>query len=358
MRESKRTDTERKPLIIRAATLATLAACVLLLLAQTAFAQNTYVITDGGRVLVHTTPATDPEKVLGEAGLALSEDDTYTTQAGIGVSEITVQRNHTVTIDNCGNVLTVRSYGETVKELLERLHISLNGDAAVSVPLDTVVSNGMVITLIRNAQYEEVYTTVLAYETVYCKDASLPAGKQVVLVQGQDGEAVCTANVTYVNGQETGRTLLQQTVTKRPVDEVIAVGTGAPVEEEQEQEQDSYDLPYIGDGFIITASGEVLTYTDCIQMEATAYTHTDAGCNMITATGTTVRVGTVAVDPRVIPYGTRMFIISNDGYYIYGIATAEDCGGAINNMRIDLYFETTYECFQFGRRNCQVYILG
>jgi len=91
---------------------------------------------------------------------------------------------------------------------------------------------------------------------------------------------------------------------------------------------------------------------------ATAYTHTDAGCDFITATGTTVRWGTVAVDPRFIPYGTRMFIMTSDGSYIYGISVAEDCGGAIKGDRLDLYMPTYYECIQFGIRDCMVYFLG
>jgi len=60
----------------------------------------------------------------------------------------------------------------------------------------------------------------------------------------------------------------------------------------------------------------------------------------------------------VIPYGTRMFIIANDGSYVYGIATAEDCGGSIKKDRVDLYYPTHGECIQFGRRDCTVYFLG
>ena len=56
--------------------------------------------------------------------------------------------------------------------------------------------------------------------------------------------------------------------------------------------------------------------------------------------------------------GTRMFIVSDDGQYIYGIATAEDCGGGVKGNHIDLYFDTTYECFQYGVRTCTVYFLG
>jgi 3D (Asp-Asp-Asp) domain-containing protein len=102
----------------------------------------------------------------------------------------------------------------------------------------------------------------------------------------------------------------------------------------------------------------VLTYYGSHKVLATAYTHTDPGCDFITATGTTVRIGTVAVDPTLIPYGTRMFIVTDDGQYIYGIATAEDCGGGIKGDRIDLYFPTYDECMEFGRRPTTIYFLG
>ena len=128
------------------------------------------------------------------------------------------------------------------------------------------------------------------------------------------------------------------------------VGTGTELDSES-------NAPAIGDGVIVTADGEILTYSRSEQFTATAYTHTDEGCNMITATGTTVRTGTIAVDPSVIPYGTRMFIVTNDGSYIYGIGTAEDCGGAIKGNRLDLYFSTDAECWQFGVRGCTVYFL-
>ena len=53
-----------------------------------------------------------------------------------------------------------------------------------------------------------------------------------------------------------------------------------------------------------------------------------------------------------------MFIVTKDGSYIYGVATAEDCGGAIKGKRLDLFYETDPECRRFGIRNCDVYFLG
>ena len=72
------------------------------------------------------------------------------------------------------------------------------------------------------------------------------------------------------------------------------------------------------------------------------------------AAGTAVRVGTVAVDKRVIPLGTKMYIVTNDGI-VYGTAVAEDTG--VRGDKVDLYFETYQQCINFGRRGCTVYIL-
>jgi 3D (Asp-Asp-Asp) domain-containing protein len=109
-------------------------------------------------------------------------------------------------------------------------------------------------------------------------------------------------------------------------------------------------------GLLTTVSGRVLAYSKVLTCTATAYT-TERQAWKITATGTTARVGAIAVDPRVIPYGTVMYILSADGSITYGVATAEDCGGSIKGNKIDLFFDTYDECIRFGRRECTVYIL-
>ncbi len=341
---------ERKSLLIRVAALVLPLVLLLVALAPTAFARTTYRITDGDHVTVYTTYATDPAHVLNQAGFELGEDDTYTTQPGDGVSEITVQRNQTIIINNCGTKQEVTSYGETLQTLLDRLGIPSYGDYTVSLPLDTETYDGMEVSVDCIVQTEQTYTVDIPFEVTYCKDPTLPEGKEEILVAGVTGQLRKKANVVYVNSQETSHTVVEETVIQQPVNQIVAVGTGT-------QETVDSSLPAIGDGVIVTADGQILTYSKTAQFTATAYTKTDEGCNDITATGTTVRVGTVAVDPDVIPYGTRMFIVTNDGSYIYGIGTAEDCGGAINGNRLDLYFETDPECWAFGVKGCTVYFL-
>ena len=173
-------------------------------------------------------------------------------------------------------------------------------------------------------------------------------GQEKVVTEGKNGELKHTAIVTCFNGQEVSRQIVATEQTAEPVNQVIKQGTF-------EAEEGKLT---IGDGIIVTADGEVYTYKKTMKAKATAYTHTDAGCDKITATGTTVRWGTVAVDPRQIPYGTKMFIVSNDGKYVYGVSTAEDCGGSIKGNRIDLYMPTSKQCYAFGVRNCTIYFLG
>lgn len=344
---------KRKHAFVWILALALSVLCLTVLLAQTAFAQNTYVITDGEQVTVHTSFASDPAKVLDEVGVELDEDDFYTTAAGDGVSEITVQRGQVVYVDYCGKEMQLNTYGETLGALLNRNGIQTYGQYTVSQSLQTMTYDGMQVQIGNVVQAQETYTVELPFETVYCDDPNLPAGQQEIVVSGSAGQLLCSAEVVYVNAQEQSRIVTDETVLERPVNQIVAVGIGS-----EEQEVSGEQELWIGDGIIRLPTGEVLTYTESKTFNATAYTHMDAGCDMVTATGTRVKWGTVAVDPRMIPYGTRMFIVTSDGSFIYGIATAEDCGGAIKGNRIDLYMPTLSEAFRFGRRSCTVYFLG
>ena len=352
MHKLKRFALKRKVLFIRSAAILVPILAALVLLSQTAFAKNTYVITDGDRIFTYTTFATDPAAVLGEAGLELGENDTYTTQAADGQAQITVRRSQTVTVIHRGEVMQISSKGETVGDLLTRLNITLDSQDTLSHPVSAETFDGMELRIDCVLQQEETYTSNIPYGTTEYYDPTLPEGVREVLVEGVDGQVRCTATVTYVNGTETKRVVLTQQMISHAVDEVVAIGSGQPADTAPGGE------PIIGENTITLPTGEVLTFTHTTQVRATAYYHGDPGCDMITATGTTVHLGTVAVDPRFIPYGTRMFIVSNDGVYVYGVAVAEDCGGAIKGDRVDLYLPTNEECIQFGKRTCTVYFLG
>lgn len=260
-----------------------------------------------------------------------------------------------VTLVYRGQLLHASCREETVAQLLSRLKLETTEEDTLSHAPEALVEPGMTVRIDRILTREETYTTTLPFDTTTCLDPSLEEGTWEILISGQDGELRTTAEVTYVNSREVSRKIITQRQTIAPVAEVIAQGTG-PVP--QTTEPLPGDQPVIEDGYIRLPSGEVLTYTDTATVRASAYTHTDEGCDMITATGSRVHVGTVAVDPRYIPYGTRMFIMAASGSYVYGISEAEDCGGAIKGDRVDLYLPTYEECMEFGRRVCTVFYLG
>ena len=94
-----------------------------------------------------------------------------------------------------------------------------------------------------------------------------------------------------------------------------------------------------------------LEYTKVLGMEATAYLPTDGSSEGLTATGIPATYGIVAVDPEVIPLGTKVYIPG------YGTALAADTGGAIYGYKIDLCMENYYQAMDFGRRTVTVFIL-
>lgn len=86
-------------------------------------------------------------------------------------------------------------------------------------------------------------------------------------------------------------------------------------------------------------------------MNASAYSAYDDGNGQYTSGGTFLRKGIIAVDPSIIPLGTRVYVAG------YGYAIADDTGGSIRGNKIDLAYDSHSEAIQFGRRNVTVYLL-
>lgn len=247
-----------------------------------------------------------------------------------------ITEHYAVTVKCDGQVRTVFTPAVTVAQLLSDLDITLGEYDKTSMELGAwITEDGTQLKVIR-AQYSRISENVeIPYETQRVEDPNLALGTEVVTQEGTSGRQINTYQVIQVEGEEPIYQLIRSAVAYAPTPEIITYGTYEP-------------------NTIVTASGERLHYSKVITCTATAYT--DHSGNK-TSTGTTPRVGAIAVDPRVIPYGTRMYIVTSDGSVIYGYATAEDCGGAIKGNRVDLYYNTESECVQFGRRSVEVYIL-
>lgn len=372
---------KRKLIWLLPAILALLAAGALALRIQ--FAKTTYLIRDGEHTMTYHAAAKDPNAVLEQAGIRLGSGDYFTTQPHLlQATELTVYRQMRVSLTVNALPRAVFSYGETVGALLERLNISYDEDDRLSCSPDAQTYDNMVISLVRVDTETVTYDESIPFSIRRCEDASMEAGDETILTPGADGTVRRKVRITYEDGKEVGRETLSETVLTPATQQLVLCGvereaqyrmsappvTQTPVPKKQtasqpvettaapEPETTQSTASEESSNTITTAGGETLTYSRVLSCSATAYSCD--GRTAYTATGTVARVGAIAVDPSVIPYGTRMYIVSEDGAYVYGYATAEDCGGAIQGNKIDLYFNTTAECYTFGRRTCKVYILS
>lgn len=374
----------RRAWLRRLIVVAVLAAAVGALLSQTVFAQTSYIITDGDRVTVHRSYSSDPYEVLTEAGIELEEEDTYETGYADGMNQITVRRMQMVTVINRGAQSVIGTYGETTGSLLARMGITPGTGDTLSCSSETQTYDGMTIELVHTETRIEEEDTTVPYPVNYYEDPDLEPGAEIVLVAGQNGLTHVKSEVTYRNGKEVSRVIVQETVKTKPVTQLVIRGVDRTImEQPADPEPAEQAAPAASSGtasgssssgssssggsrydgsaetsgnVIMTSSGESYTYIDVMTCSATAYTC--EGYVGHTYSGTLARVGAIAVDPTVIPLGTKMYVVSNDGQYVYGYCVAEDIGGGIKGNKIDLYFDTYAECWDFGVRMCTVYILG
>lgn len=351
MQKLKKKPLSKKKLIILISSLCVIAAAVVGVVAyQLSIPTYFYTITDENRIKHLKSRSDNVEEALLEAGVYLSEHDRYQVTQNEKGSTVTVQRAQQVTVSVKGESKTLYTMGATVETLLKENSISTEAPWQVSVPLTEETYDGMSLRVDLVETESQSVERPLPYQTLYCKDPSLPEGETEPLFEGIDGIQQTVTERTYINGSLKGITVQENIEVEPATPEVVAVGTGERVGEERK-------FPLFGDQVIITKDGKQLYYSHMEIFEATGYTSWIDDVTGTTACGTPARVGAVAVDPKVIPYFTKMYIVSEDGVYDYGEASAEDCGGVIKGKIIDLFFDTESECWQFGRRDIQVYFL-
>jgi 3D (Asp-Asp-Asp) domain-containing protein len=224
----------------------------------------------------------------------------------------------------------------TVGEMLTEHDIALNEDDRCSVPLSTTPTEGLRVVVNRVRSEVVVEKTPVPFGTKEVFSTELRYGAKKVQIPGKNGEKSVKFRDYYKDGVRTARVKLGESVTPaKPA--VVLVGTAGMT---LASRSGSPSLPAFEDRRVM-------------ELVATGYGPSGNGkWGMITATGVRCRFGLVAVDPRVIPLGTPMFV---EGY---GYCIAADTGGAIKGRRIDLFYESDYRASLVGRRRVKVIILG
>lgn len=290
----------RRAWLRRLIVVAVLAAAVGALLSQTVFAQTSYIITDGDRVTVHRSYSSDPYEVLTEAGIELEEEDTYETGYADGMNQITVRRMQMVTVINRGAQSVIGTYGETAGSLLARMGITPGTGDTLSCSSETQTYDGMTIELVHTETRIEEEDTVVPYPVNYYEDPDLEPGAEIVLVAGQNGLTHVKSEVTYRNGKEVSRVIVQETVQTKPVTQLVIRGVDRTIMEQPpiRSRRSRRPLPprparppaaprparrppaahamtappRRAANVIMTSSGESYTYVDVMTCSATAYT--------------------------------------------------------------------------------------
>ena len=258
-----------------------------------------------------------------------------------------------------GKKQTVKTSG-TVADALHAAKITLGENDAVNHPLSAALEDGMSIRVQRVRYREATKKKAIPFSTEELPNDTLYVGETQLLQEGQAGERTVYYLEKTVDGEPEGRLKIGESVTKEPLPELLFIGTktglipqGSVGVSGLADRAAISELPATLD-IAVDVYGKPVNYKKLIVGEATAYSG-----GGVTSTGKSAMPGRVAVDPREIPYGSKLFIVSTDGNYIYGYAEAADTGGFIHNSdtAVDLYMHRESDCEAFGRRNVEIYVL-
>ncbi len=252
-----------------------------------------------------------------------------------------------------GNESIISSNKETVRDLLDEQNINYDEDDIIKPSLDEKLKNGMNIEFIDVKKTKKIEYTNIDFETKTVDDNNLLKGETEISQEGKLGKQKETYENIYENGKLIESNLLTSEIEKSPVEKVIKKGTKEEIIEEvivkndelqNEIQEKNNEASIVNES---NAKTNDINKDNKIHVEATAYSG-----HSITATGTRPKWGTIAVDPTVIPYGTKVYIPKFDMVF-----TAEDCGGAIKGNKIDIFMNSKNESYTWGRRNIEIYIL-
>lgn len=315
------------------------------------YVERDVVIDDNGREIRVGTMKTTVRQVLEQYGISVNPEDYINLSLDselhmTKMNKIYIKRAVPVQVAVDGQELTLMTYKDTIRDALKDNSIELSGkDRLEGAVLDDKVTDGMKLKIIRVEERIITESERIAYKVVSRSNGRMDRGKQKTVKDGKEGVRQKSFKVVVEDGIEVSKELIKEEVISNPVDKVVEYGTMQTVK---------------------TARGKDLRYKKVLNMRATAYTasYEDTGKNPghpqfgVTYTGVKVKRGIIAVDPRVIPLGTRVYIEGVGSTPDYGYAVAADIGSAIKGNIIDLYMEDARESRRWGIKKVKVYILS
>lgn len=300
---------------------------------------NTITINNCGEEQTISLAKGTVEEVLNRTGITLTENQSVTPSLNTvitGDMNIYVYNSKNIELTTNGTEMTVKAPEGTVENALNILGYEITDDDILNVDKNAQIEDDMKITLKKVTYVDEKSTEKISYKTVEKDSDDIVTGESEVSQKGVDGEKEVTKRCKYIDGKYDSTKVIDEKVTKEPVDKIVLNGTKR--------------------GTITDTSGAPVSYSYMVSGSGTAYT---AAPGALTATGVPVYEGGVAVNPAIIPYGSKLYIEAADGSHVYGYATAIDTGGALmdGSAIVDLFYFSYDDCVNFGRRDVNVYVL-
>ncbi len=322
--------------------------------------EHTVLVYDGNKFITRMKFAGTVEEALKKANVKLRKGDETNFPLWQGIDGdicIRVSRGFKVTVTADGKTEERYFVGGTAEQLLNKAGIVFDSDDIVIPDRNQKVKKGDRV-ILKRVKYEyETKKSVIEYETKVEYDENKYEDEAKVKRKGKNGKKTETIAKMYVDGKYTESKVVKTVVTKEPVTKIVVRG--------KKERPGGYIGGYVTGRKVISElkppyeieldeKNRPVKYEKIITGKATAYC-TGTTCS----TGVRAMPGRVAVDPREIPYGTKMYIVSSDGKWHYGYATASDTGGFIYNSStvVDVYMRSYEDCINFGRRNVDIYIL-
>lgn len=311
--------------------------CLLTLL-LTSLLLKTYIVESDNMVKTAVTYEPDALRVMEKLGVKVMPGDKLTvTKNPDSDIMLNLKRSFLVSVAADGAHIYRTVLGGTVGGLLEDLGIELTEHDYVNHPLDAPLISDMHIKVSR-VEYR-VYTedVVLKHtDSVFPMIFSYTYGRYMPKSKpGGDGLKRLVKQEYIVDGMVEKVETISETVVKKPTSGIVY--------------SDARNLLNVG-------NGKPKDYVSLITAKATAYTYMRIGSNS-TAVGGSVGVGIVAVDPKVIPLRSRLYIETTDGKFVYGYCRALDTGGGIKGNRVDVFLPSVKDVYNFGVRTVRVYVL-
>ena len=292
--------------------------------------------------------------------ILVGQDDYISVPLEKPVSEgmtVTIERAFSVFINADDENTRVKIATGTVADAIEKSGIQFDKNDKTVPSLDTPLSKGLKIKVLRVDYVKREVTKPITYESTTKLTSALPDGQTKLISGGSNGEKKIVYLDKFVDSTLEKTTVVSVETTKAPVKRIILKGssdTGRTLSIKSGLSAISDLTPPASLEF--DANGLPVNYKKLIKGTSTAYSGGGT-----TSTGRPAMEGYVAVDPDEIPYGTKLYVVSADGKYVYGYCIAADTGGFIyhkNGATIDIYMNTESQCVQFGRRAVNIYVLG